>query len=270
MRFSRPALAAAAICLSALALAQQKDRTLGYDDTPVIPGQKWRVHDATRPRPRQVTPGAVPGQAPSDAVVLFDGKDLSHWVAMGKKGEVSEPAWKVEGGFFEVVPGKGSLVSKEKFGDAQYHVEWASPAEIRGASQGRGNSGFMMMSRYEIQILDSYDNLSYADGQAASIYGWWPPLVNASRRPGEWQQYDIVFEAPRFADGKLARPAFVTVFHNGIAVHHRKEIGGPMAHAKVSPYTPHAAEEPLLLQNHNNPVRYRNIWVRRMTGYDQP
>jgi hypothetical protein len=250
--------------------APKKSRDLGYDDTPIIPGQKWRVHDDQRPRPRVVTPGAAPGQAPSDAVVLFNGKDLSKWRMMSKQGELSDPAWKVENGCLEVVPGTGHLVSKDKFGDAQYHVEWASPAEVKGRSQMRGNSGFMMMSRYEVQILDSYDNASYADGQAAAIYGWWPPLVNASRKPGEWQAYDIVFEAPRFQDGRLARPALLTVFHNGIVVHNRQEVGGPMAHAKVSPYALHADQEPLLLQNHGDKVRYRNIWVRRLTGYDRP
>jgi hypothetical protein len=267
------AVAPAALFLvfaTTFAVAWQKNRDLGYDDTPVIPGEKWRVHDVSRPRPRVVTPGATPGAAPSDAIVLFDGKDLSKWRMLSKKGEPMEPAWKVENGYAEVTPGTGHLVSKDKFGDAQYHVEWASPAEIKGKSQGRGNSGFMMMSRYEVQILDSYDNPTYADGQAGAIYGWWPPLVNAARKPGEWQTYDIVFEAPRFEEGRLLRAAFVTVFHNGVLLHNRKEVGGPMAHAKVSPYSPHGAEEPLLLQNHGDKVRYRNIWVRRLGDYDKP
>jgi hypothetical protein len=268
-----PAAAAlAALIAATLSLAQQpapkKNRDLGYDDTMLIPGQKWRVHDVARPRPRVITPGAKPGDAPSDATVLFDGRDLSRWRMTGKKGEMVEPTWKVENGYMEVAPG-GHLVSKEAFADAQYHVEWAAPAEVKGTSQGRGNSGFMMMSRYEIQILDMYDNLTYADGGAGSIYGQWPPLVNASRKPGEWQTYDIVFEAPRFENGVLARPAFVTVFHNGVVLHNRKQVEGPMAHAKFTPYSAHNAEEPLLLQNHGNPVRYRNIWVRRLKGYDQ-
>jgi len=250
--------------------AQKKDRTLGYDDTVLIPGQKWRVHDITRPHPRVVTPGDKPGDPPSDATVLFDGSDLSHWVTRNRQGETLPPAWKVENGYMEVVGGSGSLYTKEKFGDSQFHVEWASPAEVKGKSQARGNSGFLIMSRYEIQILDSYNNPTYADGGAGSIYGQWPPLVNAARKPGEWQTYDIVFEAPRFAGGQLMKSANVTVFHNGVVLHNRKEIQGPMAHAKFQPYLPHGEEEPLMLQDHNDPVRYRNIWVRRLAGYDQP
>lgn len=173
-----------------------------------------------------------------------------------------EPAWKVENGYIEIAPGTGSLMTKEKFGDVQLHIEWATPAEPRAASQGRGNSGVMLMSLYEIQVLDSYDNISYADGQAGAIYGQYPPLVNASRKPGAWQSYDIVFEAPRFEDGELAKPAYVTVFHNGVLLHHRKEMMGPMRHRAPSKYKPHAAELPLLLQGHGNPVRYRNIWIR--------
>jgi 3-keto-disaccharide hydrolase len=260
---------AAALLLAAGMTAQQKNRDLGYDDTPVIPGQKWRVHDVTRPRPRAVTPGSKPGDPPSDAIVLFDGKDLSRWVN-SRRGVIGEAAWKVENGCMEVAPGTGDLITKEKFADAQFHVEWAAPAEVKGASQARGNSGFLIMSRYEIQILDSFDNPTYADGGAGSIYGQWPPLVNASRPPGEWQTYDIVFEAPRFEQGKLAKPAFVTVFHNGVLLHNRKEIQGPMAHAKFTPYSPHNPEEPLMLQDHHDKVRYRNIWVRRLAGYDQP
>jgi hypothetical protein len=246
---------------------------IGYRDTPVLPGQKWRVHDIDRPRPKLVTPGADVGQPPSDAVVLFDGRDLSQWVTAGKRenrGKVSPAAWKVENGYFEVVGGAGDLMSKEKFGDAQYHVEWAAPAEVRGASQFRANSGVLIMGRYEIQVLDSWDNLTYADGQAGSIYGQWPPLVNASRKPGEWQSYDIVFEAPRFEGNRVAKPAYATVFHNGVLMHHRQEIIGRMAHRVVGTYAPHGPEEPLMLQDHGDKVRYRNIWVRRLAGYDRP
>ncbi len=257
---------------------QQKDRSLGYDDTPFLPGQKWRVHDVARPRPRVITPGTAstqerPGRPPSDAVVLFDGRDLSHWVASGKgseQGKPAEPRWKVENGYVEVVPGTGDIVSKEKFGDCQLHVEWAAPADIRSASQFRGNSGVILMSRYEIQVLDSYQNPTYADGQAGAIYGQWPPLVNASRQPGEWQTYDIVFEAPRFEGDKLAKPAYFTVLHNGVVLHHRQEAIGRMVHARVATYAPHGPQEPLMLQNHGDPVRYRNIWLRPLRGYDQP
>ena len=176
-----------------------------YDDTPMLPGGKWRVHDGDRPQPRVVDPGSTPdapGRPPSDAVVLFDGTDLSGWV--GRDGEAQ---WKVENGYMEVVGGTGNILSREHFGDCQLHLEWAEPAEVRGDSQGRGNSGVFLMDKYEIQVLDGYDNPTYADGQCGAIYGQYPPLVNPCRPPGEWQSYDIVFEAPRWnADGKLEKP----------------------------------------------------------------
>lgn len=278
-----PFALAGALSMAELSLAaddakpDSKGRTspTGYTDTPVLPNQKWRVHDINRPRPHVVTPGtpssqAQPGRAPSDAIVLFDGKDLSQWVSSAKRTNASgSPAWKVENGYMEVTSGSGDLVTKEKFGDMQLHVEWASPAVIDGSSQWRGNSGVLLMNRYEIQVLDSYNNPTYADGQAAAIYGQWPPMVNASLKPGEWQTYDIAFEAPRFDGGKLVKPGYVTVFHNGVLVHHHQEIIGRMAHKVVGTYAPHAAEEPLGLQNHDTKVRYRNIWVRRLAGYDQ-
>ncbi|MBI1355579.1 MAG: DUF1080 domain-containing protein [Acidobacteria bacterium] len=267
--------AAGAIALSAWAQSAKQYPT-GYSDTPLIPGQKYRVHDDSRPRPRVVTPGefsteAAPGKPPSDAIVLFDGSDLSEWQSwkgplgfdfIGGKGEIGPPQWKVEDGAMVVVKGAPSLMSKRKFGDVQLHVEWASPQEVVAASQGRGNSGVLLMGAYEIQVLDSYDNKTYADGQAAAIYGQYPPLVNASRPPGHWQVYDIVFEAPRFQYGKLIKPAYATVFHNGVLMHHRREILGPMRHKLATEYEPQPAEGPLVLQMHTNPVRYRNIWVR--------
>ena len=247
----------------------QRTSPLGYEDTPFLPGQKWRVHDIKRPIPRLVTPASEPGRPPSDATVLFDGKDLSNW--LGRiKGKPSQPGWKVENGYMEVAGRTGDILTKEKFGDAQFHIEWAAPAVIDGSSQWRGNSGVLIMSRYEIQVLDCYDNPTYADGQAGAIYGQYPPLVNASRKPGQWQSFDIVFEAPRFEGEKLVKPAYVTVFHNGVLVHHRQEIIGRMAHRQVGTYAPHGPEEPLMLQDHDTPVRYRNIWVRRLRGYDQP
>ncbi|MGH9660774.1 MAG: 3-keto-disaccharide hydrolase, partial [Bryobacteraceae bacterium] len=231
---------------------------LGYTDTPQLPGQKWLVHDSRRPRPPLVTAGATPGAPPSDAVVLFDGKDLSAWVPRARM-------WKVENGYFEIAPGTGDLVSKDKFGDCQIHIEWASPAKVARSGQSRGNSGVIIMGRYEVQVLDSWENLTYADGQAAAIYAQWPPLVNVSRPPGEWQSFDIVFEAPRFEGPKLARPAFLTVFHNGALMHHRRQLIGRMVHRQIPTYAPHAPEEPLSLQDHDYPVRFRNIWVRRLT-----
>jgi hypothetical protein len=248
------------------------DSENGYTDTPQIPGQKWKVHDAARPRPHKVQPGLplLNERPPSDAIVLFDGKDLSHWVAMLRGGKIDAPRWKVEKGYMEILPRSGRLVTKEKFGDCQLHVEWMIPrGSSEGSGQGRGNSGIELMGRYEIQVLESHDNLTYADGQAASIYGQWPPLVNASRPEGEWNVYDIFFEAPRFEGDQLRKPGYVTVVHNGVLVHHRKEILGRAIHRRVATYAPHGAEEPLSLQDHNRAVRYRNIWIRRLKNYDE-
>ncbi|HZT30697.1 MAG TPA: DUF1080 domain-containing protein [Bryobacteraceae bacterium] len=247
--------------------AKPKYRTspIGYSDTPYLPGQKWRVHDINRPHPRVVAPGERPGDPPSDAVVLFDGKDLSQWVQYGKgkdRDQILPPRWKVENGYMEIVPGTGDLVTKEKFGDCQLHIEWSAPAEITGDSQWRGNSGVLMMHRYEIQVLDSYNNPTYADGQAGAIYGQWPPLVNPARKPGEWNVYDIVFEAPHFEGEKVVKPAYETIFFNGVVVQNHQQVIGRMAHRVVGTYAPHGPEEPLGLQDHDTPVRYRNIWIR--------
>jgi hypothetical protein len=204
--------------------------------------------------------------------VLFDGRDLSRWAHHGTGADsdkVLDPKWSVRDGYFETGSRTGSLYTRDGFGDVQLHVEWASPTVITGNSQGRGNSGIFLMGQYEIQLLDSYNNRTYADGQAGAIYGQWPPLANVSRRPGEWQTYDIVFEAPRFAAGKLIKPAYQTVFWNGVVIHNRKEVMGPTIYRNVPKYSPHATELPLMLQDHNNPVRFRNIWVRRLGGYDQ-
>jgi hypothetical protein len=178
--------------------------------------------------------------------------------------------WKVEDGYFITGGGTGDLLTREKFGDCQLHVEWASPTEIRSTSQGRGNSGILLMTRYEIQVLDNWQNPTYADGQAGAIYGQWPPLAAPARKPGEWNTYDIVFEAPKFEGEKLVKAAYFTVFYNGVVVHNRKESMGPMVYRQVAHYTPHPAEDSLMLQDHNNPVRYRNIWIRRLGTYDRP
>lgn len=247
---------------SAVALTAQ-DHTLGYDNTPFLPGGKWRVHDIDRPHPPVVTPGATNSAPPSDAIVLFDGKDLSKWVTFGH-GQPTAPKWKVQDGYAEVVDHTGSINTKEKFGDVQLHVEWASPAVVKETSQNRGNSGVIFMGRYEIQVLDSYKNPTYADGQAAAIYGQYPPLVNASKKPGEWQTYDIVFEAPRFEGEKLVRPAYATVFQNGVLVQNHEQLFGDTPHAKLGTYKPHGPEESLQLQNHHSAVRYRNIWIRKL------
>ncbi len=266
-------LAIALAATAAFGQQAQHHESVGFKDTPILPGMPWHVHDIDRPHPAVVTPAATLGQPPSDAIILFDGKDLSKWEQHGRgadRGKVLPPKWKVGDGYFETLPGSGDLISKDKFGDAQYHVEWCEPSSIKGESQDRGNSGFIIMSRYEIQVLDSHNNLTYADGQAGAIYGQWPPLVNPARKMDEWNTYDIVFEAPVFENGALKKPAFVTVFFNGIVVHNRKEIIGRMVYRQVGTYAPHEAEEPLLLQDHNHPVRFRNIWVRKLKGYDQP
>ena len=236
---------------------------IGYDDTPMIAGSKYRVHDSRRPQPRIVTPGEA-GAPPSDAVVLFDGSGLDNWT-----GEKGAPGWKVESSYMEVVPGSGGIETREHFGDCQLHIEWAAPAEVKGESQGRGNSGVFLMGRYEIQVLDCYDNVTYADGATAGIYGQFPPLVNACRQPGEWQSYEIVWEGPRFDGDKLVRPAYVTVVHNCVVVHHHTELKGPTTHRDVLPYEAHPATGPLALQDHGDLVRFRNIWYRPLTGYDE-
>ena len=221
-------------------------------------------HDTARMQPVAVR-GATPstperaGRAPSDAVVLFDGRDLSAWTGSGQ----SPAAWKVSDGWFEVTAGKGGITSKESFGDVQVHVEWQSPSPPRGLGQDRGNSGVFLMGMYEVQILDSYGSRTYPDGQAAAIYGQYPPTVNASLPPGQWQTYDIVFRRPRFReDGTVASPAYVTVFHNGVLVQDHVELTGPSAHTTRPPYKRHADRLPISLQDHEHPVRFRNIWVR--------
>jgi hypothetical protein len=243
---------------------------IGFTNLAEIPGTPWRIHDAARPHPRVVTPGATASAPPSDAVVLFDGKDLSKW-AHSKGGQLIDPQWLVRDGYFEVVAKTGSIVTRERFGDVQLHIEFAMPNPARGASQDRGNSGVIFMGYYEVQVLDSFENVTYADGQAASIYGEYPPLVNAARRPGEWQSYDIVFEAPRFKGPALISPAYLTVFWNGVLVHNRRPLmGRTSATTTQHGYTAHDPELPITLQDHSHPVRYRNVWLRRLTGYDQP
>lgn len=224
---------------------------------------KWKVHDPERPQPPVVDPGpsGLPVPPPSDAVVLFDGKDLFNW-----EHTDGQPArWKVENGYMEVVKKTGDIRSKQKFGDCQLHVEWAAPTELEGEGQDRGNSGVFPMSFYEIQVLDCYQNQTYPDGMTAAVYGQYPPLVNACRPPGEWQTYDIIFHRPHFnSDGRPTKPAYLTVFHNGILVQYNVELTGPMGHKVRPSYQAHPDKLPLLLQDHDNPVRYRNIWIREL------
>lgn len=223
----------------------------------------WRAHDLNRPAPEVVDPGASPAPAsvPSDATVLFDGTNLDQW----RDGNGNDAKWKVVEGAMESVAGGGYVYSKEKFGDCQLHVEWAAPVNVQGDSQGRGNSGVYLMGDYEVQVLDSFDNKTYADGSAGSIYGQYPPLVNACRKPGQWQCFDIIFRQPRFDDsGKLLSPARLTVLHNGVLIQDNSEVFGPTNWIQLDEYQPGVEEAPLGLQDHGNPVRYRNIWIRRL------
>ena len=238
---------------------------LGYDDTPLIRDSTYCVHDPKRPAPRVVVPADAAGQAPADAVVLFDGSDLSGWSKVGG----GDPGWKVEDGYMEVVPGTGDIQTNAHFGDVQYHLEFACPAEIKGESQGRGNSGVFLMGRYEVQVLDGYENPTYADGITASVYGEYPPLVNACRPPGQWQTYDILWTAPRFNGVDLVSPAYATVIHNGVVVHNHVELHGPTGHCDVYPYIAHAPKGPLRLQDHGDLVRFRTIWARPIGEYDE-
>ena len=231
--------------------------------TLVAQQQEWGVHDMNRPVPAVVETGPGPEQplpVPSDAIVLFDGKDTSAWRTA--KGEALK--WKVENGYMQVVKGGGSIQTTRTFGDVQVHVEWMSPANVTGEGQNRGNSGVFLMGMYEVQVLDSYNSRTYADGQAASLYGQAPPLVNASRPPGQWQTYDIIFRRPRFEGAKVVRPARVTVIHNGVLVQDNLELSGPTAHKARPPYKPHADKLPLGLQDHSEPVKFRNVWVREL------
>jgi len=229
--------------------------------------QKWGPNDRNRPEPPIITPGTAstqdqPGKPPSDAVVLFNGKDLSNWVSV-KDG--SPAIWTVGDGYFATVPGTGYIRTVVAYGDCQLHVEWSTPDPPRGTDQDRGNSGVFLQGLYEIQVLDSYNNVTYADGEAAAVYGQHPPLVNAARPPGVWQTYDIVFHGPRFdSKGDVTRKANVTVFYNGVLVQDHVELTGPTQHHQRPPYHVMPEKLPLALQDHNHPVRYRNLWIREL------
>jgi len=230
------------------------------------------VHEtdpAKRPQPPVITPGApstqaTPGQAPSDAVVLFDGTDLSSWTSVVKDKPTK---WVVQDGAMMPPKGSGMIRTKQEFGSCQLHLEWATPKEVKGDGQSRGNSGVFLMGMYEVQVLDSYDNTTYPDGQAAAIYGRAIPLVNACRKPGEWQTFDIIFHRPIFEGEEVVKRATFTVLHNGVLVHDHVELSGGTdwrgPHA-VSSYAPHPDKGPIKLQDHGNPVLFRNVWIREL------
>ncbi|MBM3889894.1 MAG: DUF1080 domain-containing protein [Verrucomicrobia bacterium] len=248
-------LALIALSCPAAELVHAKDGSgvYGYKDTPVQPWSGFRVHDPDRPAPKRIDPGPAPAPAPvpSDAIVLFNGKDLSKW---------QTNQWRVVDGCIEA--GNGGLYSKQEFGDCQIHLEWMCPANFEGPWSNRGNNGVMLMGIYEIQIFDSYNEKLYPDGQCAAIYAQTPPLVNVCRKPGEWQSYDIVFTAPQFDGERLVLPARLTLFHNGVLMHHNQEIYGETSHRVVSLYNQKISKGPLRLHGHHCPVRFRNIWIR--------
>jgi hypothetical protein len=248
---------ALALAVAAATLAASVARPGPEDPSP----DRWRQHDVRRPKPPVLAPpegASIAAKPPEGAVVLFDGSNLDAWQA----GDGGPARWKVADGVMQTVPGAGAIQTKRAFGDIQLHVEWATPAPPVGRSQDRGNSGVFLMGDFEIQVLDSYQSETYADGQAGAIYGQYPPLFNASRPPGEWQTYDIAFRRPRFgADGALAEPARITVFQNGVLVQNNEEPFGPTSWLKWLPYSEHGGEGPISLQDHDHPVRYRNLWL---------
>lgn len=249
----------AAMCVLWLAVDSQA-RLYGDPPTEKHP---WQVHDDRRPRPPVVTPGEKVGDAPADAIILFDGTDLSKWEA--DKREKGIPSkWRIVDGVLESVKGAGYIRTKQSFGDCQLHVEWATPVKVQGSSQGRGNSGVFLMGMYEVQVLDNYNNDTYPDGQAGCVYGQNPPWVNVCRAPGQWQSYDIIFRQPRLENGKLVRPGYLTVLHNGVAVQDHWVLEGPSGHRRRTKLRAHADKLPFKIQDHGNPVRFRNIWIREL------
>lgn len=244
------------VCLVAASIAQGQEKP-GYDDTPFLPNSPWRVHDKERPQAPRIEPGREPGAPPEDAIVLFDGSDLSAWTSGNEAG--------IEDGVINILA-TGGLTSKQAFGDCQLHIEWATPAVADGNSMNWGNSGVFFQGEYELQIIESHDSLIYADGIAGAIYAQSPPLANASRKPGEWQTFDVVFTAPKIEDVdgevRVVEPARMTAFWNGVLVQYHQEIVGSTIHKQVQRYAAPMAEGPLEIQQHGSAVRYRNIWVR--------
>ena len=243
----RLAYCVAATCFTICSFAQNRQ------------GGDPKLSEYWSPEPKKVTAGKAPTDPPSDAVVLFNGKDASQWTdASG-----APVKWNISDGAITVVAKAGNIKTKQKFGDCQLHIEWRTPSEIKGEGQGRGNSGIFLMERYELQVLDSYESKTYVNGQAGSIYKQLPPLVNATKGPGEWQTYDVIFTAPRFYENGLVKSqATITVFHNGVLVQNHATIWGATQYIGISNYEKHSDQESIVLQDHGNPVSYRNIWIR--------
>ncbi|MCM8570626.1 DUF1080 domain-containing protein [Gramella jeungdoensis] len=243
--------------------------TMAQKDYPTTPPEKSpmpmkpEMTEIWEPQVEVIKPGDKPGEAPSDAIVLFDGKDLDHWVS--QKDTTQPSPWKIKDGYFEVIPGTGGIQTKMEFGDVQMHIEWSAPDEIENSGQGRGNSGLFFQNRYELQILDSYNNRTYSNGQAASIYKDQPPLVNAMRSPDRWNTYDVIYTAPRFKkNGDLDTPARITVLHNGVVVQNNATIHGLTLYIGLHNYPEAHGKDVIALQDHGTPVQFRNIWVRKL------
>lgn len=247
-------LGASALVISGQVFAKEG---LGFKDTPIIPGTEYHVHDGDRPQPPVVeTAGAVEVKPPSDAIVLFDGTNLDAWTA--KEGAAP---WEVRDG--AMIAKKKNIQSKEEFGAVQVHFEWRLPADRKVNGQGGGNSGVFFMGMYEVQVLQSHNNQTYPDGQAAALYGQLPPLVNATSPQGEWNSYDISFVPPVYENGTVKTPAKVTVIHNGVVVQNGESYMGPTGWKKLAEYPKtHPDKGPLVLQFHGDPLEYRNFWVR--------
>ncbi|MBN2136293.1 MAG: DUF1080 domain-containing protein [Sedimentisphaerales bacterium] len=271
MRKKLSMIIALALIISAGCASKQTAQTT---DKPIVPPTNpdrqyvvtesgtWLIHDMNRPAPEIIQPGDA-GGPPSDAIVLFKGDSLDGWT--DNRGNPSK--WVCRDGYMESVKDSGPIKTKQQFGSCQLHVEFATPSNVQGSSQGRGNSGVFLMDEYEIQVLDSYDNITYPDGQCGALYGRAVPLVNACRKPGEWQAYDVVFHRPTFEDGKVkVKPRF-TVFHNGVLIHDNVELEGGTTWRgphKISDFRPHGDKGSIALQDHGNPVRFRNIWIREI------
>ena len=247
---------------AALPLAAQKPNLNPVPGDP----SPWPQHSRTRPEPPVVTPGPYrgPEAPPSDAIVLFNGKNLDGWRSADSTRSAAK--WKVENGDMVIAPGTGDIATTRGFGDMQLHIEWSAPTPPVGEDQDRGNSGVFLMSTYEIQVLDSYHSKTYPDGQAGAVYGEYPPLANVNRPPGDWQVYDIIFHRPHFdSNGNATQPARVTVIQNGIVIQDNVTILGPTTNGHRSAYLAHPDLMPLELQDHHHPVRFRNIWVRELS-----